>query len=138
MLSLWIAAHLRSLSWITDVPSVLHSITKFFEFLHSIARLHKGRSLRSAPPESASWISFSLSSVARLALPVLASSFAHRVSPVRKSAAMTCYLGLSLFVIARSGIGRARRARQSRAQCPCEGKPRFSRASDFKSGFSVE
>ena len=32
----------------------------------------------------------------------------------------------------RSGIGRARRARQRRAQCPCEGKPRFSRASDFK------
>ncbi len=33
-----------------------------------------------------SWISFSLSSVARLASPVLASSFAPRVSPVRKSA----------------------------------------------------
>ena len=42
-----------------------------------------------------SWISFSLSSVARLASPVLASSFAPRVSlcsPVRKSAAMTHYL----------------------------------------------
>ena len=35
------------------VPSVLHSISKFFEFLHSIARLHMGRSLRSAPPKSA-------------------------------------------------------------------------------------
>ena len=38
------------------VPSVLYSISKFFEFLHSIARLHMGRSLRSAPPKSASWI----------------------------------------------------------------------------------
>ena len=38
------------------VPSGLHSISKFFEFLHSIARLHMGRSLRSAPPKSASWI----------------------------------------------------------------------------------
>ena len=35
------------------VPSVLHSISKFYEFLHSIARLHMGRSLRSAPPKSA-------------------------------------------------------------------------------------
>ena len=35
------------------VPSGLHSISKFFEFLHSIARLHMGRSLRSAPPKSA-------------------------------------------------------------------------------------
>ena len=33
----------------SGVPSVLHSISKFFEFLHSIARLHMGRSLRSAP-----------------------------------------------------------------------------------------
>ena len=60
--------------------SVLHSISKFFEFLHSIARLHMGRSLRSAPPKSASWISLSLSSAARLASPVLASSFALRTS----------------------------------------------------------
>ena len=94
------------------VPSVLHSISKFFEFLYSIARLHMGRSLRSAvrchylqtfvysvvncfivtpfslarhsslrkEGKSASWISLSLSSAARLASPVLASSFALRTS----------------------------------------------------------
>ena len=50
--------------------------------------------------------------------------------------AMTSYLGLSLFVIARSGIGRARRARQSRAQCPCEGKPRFPERPISRRGFS--
>ena len=90
--------------------------------------------------QALSWISFSLSSAARLASPVLASSFAHRVSPVRKSASWISFslssaARLASPVLASSFAHRVSPVRKSAAMTRNEGAAIHSTTLPFTTNF---